>query len=215
MQVVTVMFGAFGVLCLARARSLPWQWALVAATAFLFFGGFYGEAQHTPYIYGFAYLPWLLWTLTPPNGANDRWTRLIGLPLIGWLIVAGAYPADVVSFSIVGAVYLVVSLWQADRGVWRRNRVPLALALGSTAAVAAAVLLPYATALHANQLWRPSPPTAAVRAGESIGPIDLFGLYLSPFAWGYDSTVKCWSIGVPVLIGLFMLRPPRYGGISR
>jgi hypothetical protein len=206
MQVVTVMFGALGVLCLARARSLTWRWALVAATAYLFFGGFYGESEHTPYIYGFAYLPWLLWSLTPPSGSADRWTRLIALPLIGWLIVAGAYPADTVSFSIVGAVYLATSLFDADREIWRRHRVPLLLALASTAAVAVAVLLPYETAIHAHQLWRPSPPTAAVRAGESTKPNDLFGLYLNSFAWNGDGTIQSWAVGAPVLIGLFLLR---------
>jgi hypothetical protein len=208
MQVVTVLFGAFGVLCFARARRLPWQWALVAATAYLFFGGFYGEAEHTPYIYGFAYLPWLLWSLTPPTEPTDRWTRLIALPFIGWLVVAGAYPADVVSFSIIGAVYLAPSLWQLDRKTLRRYRVPLLLALASTAAVAVAVLLPYETAVHAHQLWRPERPTAAVRAGEAIGPVDVFGLYLSPFAWGFDGTVRSWAIGTPILIGLFLLRGP-------
>ncbi len=208
MQVVTVLFGALGVLCLARARSLAWQWALVAATAYLFFGGFYGESEHTPYIYGFAYLPWLLWSLTPPTKRTDHWTRLIALPFIGWLVVASAYPADVVSFSIVGSVYLAISVCQAERETWRRNRVPLILALASTAAVTVAILLPYEAAVHAHELWRPAPPTAAVRAGEAIGPLDLFGLYLNPFAWHGDGTIQSWAIGTPVLIALFLLRRP-------
>jgi hypothetical protein len=208
MQVATVLFGALGVLCFARARRLAWQWAAVAATAYLFFGGFYGESEHTPYIYGFAYLPWLLWSLTPPADSTARWTRLTALPLIGWLVVAGAYPADVVSFSVVGALYLAVSLWQADRETLRRHRVPLMLALASTAAVVVAVLLPYDTAVRAHDLWRPAPPTAAVRAGEAIGPVDLLGLYLNPFAWHLDGSITSWAVGTPVLIGLFLLRPP-------
>ena len=237
MQVVTVLFGALGVLCLARARSLAWRWALVAAAAYLFFGGFYGESEHTPYIYGFADLPWLLWSLTPPRNPTARWTRLIALPLIGWLIVSGAYPADAVSFAIVGAVYLAVALFQANRDALMRYRLPLLLAVASTAAVAVAVLLPYETAVHAHQLWRPSPPTAAVRAGESIKPVDLFGLYLSPFAWNGDGTVDVlgdrgsgdhravpasrplatppWPLTAMGVVALVLAMTPRIGPIGR
>jgi hypothetical protein len=208
MQVTTVLFGGLGILLLARARRLAWKWALIAAAAYLFFGGFYGEAEHTPYVYGFAYLPWLLWSLTPPSEPTDRWRRLIALPLIGWLIVAGAYPGDLVSFAIVGAVYAVIALRQADRAVWKRHRVPLLLALASTAAVAIAVVLPYEAAVRANEMWRPSPPTAAVRAAESLSPLDLLGSYLNPFAWNLDGTIVSWSIGIPVLIGLSLVRRP-------
>src|SRR5947209_3668242 len=74
-QIAHVTFGAIGVLLLARARRLGWPWAMAAATAYLFFGGFYGQAEHSDAIRGFAYVPWLLWALTPPP-RGERWTRL-------------------------------------------------------------------------------------------------------------------------------------------
>jgi hypothetical protein len=204
-QVVHVLFGSVGALMLARARRLPWSWATLAAVAYLFFGGFYGEAEHADIVRGFAYLPWLLWTLTPPaNGA--RWARLAALPAVVWLIATGAYPAQVVSFGLCSLVYLAVALWSAEREMLRRYRVALLLALGSSVAVCLAVLLPYLHAEHAHELHRVLEPTAAVRAGESLAPRDLLGLYLSNFSWTYDGTVTSWAIAIPMLVGLACVR---------
>jgi hypothetical protein len=205
-QVFMVTFGACGVLALARARGLAWKWAVVAAAAYLFFGGFYGESEHTPYVFGFTDLPWLLWSLTPPRDGTGRWTRLIALPFVSWLIAAGAYPGDIASFGIVGAVYLVLSLRASGGEVWRRYRVPLLLLVLATAAVLVAVVLPYYNATQTGQLWRPYPPAAAVRAGFAIHFVDFLGLYLNPFAWHEDGTIQAWAIGTPVLIGVFLLR---------
>ncbi len=200
-QVAHVLFGAVGVLFLARARRLGWSWAAVAAVAYLFFGGFYGEAEHADIFRGFAYVPWLLWALTPPSGAG-RWTRLAALPPLAWLIVSGAYPGQVVSDGITGLVYLSVALHVSGRAVWRRYRTPLTLSVASAAAVCVAVLLPYVRAEQAHELYRAFEPTAAVRAGESLSLLDLLGLYLNNFAWIYDGTVTAWAVGIPVLIGL-------------
>jgi hypothetical protein len=203
-QVVHVLFGSIGMLALARARKLGWPWALAAAMAYLFFGGFYGESEHADIFRGFAYLPWLLWSLTPPSG--ERWWRLAALPPLIWLIVSGAYPGQLVSFGIIGAIYLAVAMRASGRALWQRYRGALILAVASAGAVCVAVDLPYLLANHAHELYRAELPTAAVRAGESTTPLDFLGLYLNPFAWQYDGTVTSWAIGVPVLIGLACIR---------
>ena len=204
-QVAHVLFGSVGALMLARARRLTWSWATLAAVAYLFFGGFYGEAEHADIVRGFAYLPWLLWTLTPPAN-TARWARLAALPAVVWLIATGAYPAQVVSFGLCSLVYLAVALWLAEREMLRRYRVALLLAVGSSAAVCLAVLLPYLHAENAHELHRVLEPTAAVRAGESLAPRDLLGLYLSNFSWTYDGTVTSWAIAIPMLVGLACVR---------
>lgn len=200
-QVAHVLFGSVGVLVLARARRLGWSWAAVAAVAYLFFGGFYGEAEHADIFRGFSYLPWLLWALTPPTDTG-RWTRLAALPPLVWLIVSGAYPGQVVSFGISGLVYVSVALRVSGLGSWRRYRVALILSVVSAAAVCAAVLLPYVRAEQAHELYRVFEPTATVRAGESISPLDLLGLYLNNFAWTRDGTVTAWAVAIPMLMGL-------------
>jgi hypothetical protein len=204
-QVGHVLLGAIGMLALGRARRLSWRWATVAATAYVFFGGYFGEAEHADIFRGFAYLPWLFWCLTPPE-PNRRWRRLAALPVLGWLIASGAYPAQLVSFTILGATYLVVDLYVSGRAVWRRWRGPLVLAVASAGAACLVILLPFLRAEHAHELYRAALPTATVRAGESISPLDFLGLYLNNFAWTYDGTVRAWGIGIPILIGLACVR---------
>jgi hypothetical protein len=200
-QIAHVTFGAVGVLALARARRLAWPWATAAATAYLLFGGFYGQAEHSDVIRGFSYVPWLLWSLTPPSGAQ-RWTRLAALPLLGWLIAAGAYPGQLVAFGICGLVYLVVALRVGQPGAWRRHRGALILAVGAAAAASVAVVLPYVRAEQAGELYRAAPPTASVRADSSLRPLDVLGLYLNNFAWKYEGTITAWAVGIPILIGV-------------
>ncbi len=204
-QVAHVLFGSIGMLMLARARKIGWPWATVAAVAYLFFGGFYGEAEHADVVRGFSYLPWLLWSLTPPSN-DGRWGRLATLPPLAWLIVSGAYPGQLSAFGLTGFVYVSVALRVSGPEVWRRYRVALVLAIAASAAVCVAVLLPYLRAEQANELYRIFEPTAVARAGESLAPRDLLGLYLNNFAWIYDGTVTAWAVGIPILIGLACIR---------
>lgn len=204
-QVGHVLFGAIGVVMLARVRRLGWSWATLAGVAYVLFGGFYGQAEHADIFRGFAYLPWLLWSLTPPEGAG-RWTRLAALPPLAWLICTGAYPAQIVSFAFAGLVYLIVALRVDAPGTWRRHRVALALAIVASAAVCAAVLLPYLRAEQAGELFRTDTPTAASRAMFAISPLDFFGLYLNNFAWTAEGTITTWAIGIPILVGLACAR---------
>lgn len=200
-QVAHVLFGAIGVLALARARRLGWSLAALAALAYLFFGGFYGDSEHADIVRGLSYLPWLLWTLTPSTDVG-HWPRLIALPPLAWLIVTGAYPGQSVSFAIVGVVYLSVALTVDAKHMWRRYRTSLLLAAVSCIAVAVAVVTPYLLAELAHELHRVYEPTASVRASESIAPLDMLGLYLNNFAWTPDGTITSWSVGIPVLVGL-------------
>jgi hypothetical protein len=204
-QVVHVLLGAVGVLLLGRARRLPWTWATVAAVAFVFFGGFYGQAEHADIFRGFAYLPWLLWALTPP-GDSGRWVRLAAVPPLAWLIATGAYPGEIVSFGITGLVYVIVALRVSGPGAWRRHRASLALATVASGAVCIAVLLPYLQAEHAGELYRTVEPTAALRSTYSFSPLDVFGLYLNNFAWTYEGTITTWVVGIPILVGLACAR---------
>lgn len=206
-QVAHVLFGSLGVLALARVRRLGWSWAALAAVAYLFFGGFYGEAEHADIVRGFAYLPWLLWALTPPRDGG-RWLRLVALPPLVWLISTGSYPGQIVAFALAGLVYVVVALWVGDRSVLRREGIVLGLALFASAGVCLAVLLPYLHAEGANELHRVYEPTAVARAGESLELRDLLGLYLNNFSWMYDGTVTACAVGIPILIGLACARLP-------
>jgi hypothetical protein len=204
-QVLHVLLGSVGVMLLAHARQLSWRWATLAAVAFLFFGGFYGEAEHADIFRGFAYVPWLFWALTPLTDQR-RWGRLVALAPLTWLIATGAYPGQIPSFAVMGFVYLGVALLADGGSAWRRHRRPLLLAVVGSAGVCVAVLLPYLLAEHAHELYRAEEPTAAVRGAVAFAPRDLLGLYLNSFAWNSEGTLTAWSVGVPVLVGLAALR---------
>ena len=60
-QVLHVFWGSVGVLLLARRLYRSLIIAECGAVAFLFFGGFYSNAEHADFIRGFAWIPWLLW----------------------------------------------------------------------------------------------------------------------------------------------------------
>jgi hypothetical protein len=203
-QIAHVLFGSIGVLALGRVRRLGWSWAAVAAVAYLFFGGFYAEAEHADIVRGFAYAPWLLWALTPPAGIG-RWARLAAAPLLAWLIVSGAYPGQVISFGITGLVYLVVALRSSGREMWRQYSGSLVLAGTASAAVCVAVLLPYVRAEHAHELFRVN-PTVEGLAGASLTPLNALGLYLNNFAWDRDGTIVSIAVGIPTLIGIACIR---------
>jgi hypothetical protein len=205
-QVAHVFFGAIGMLLLARARRLAWPWAALSALAYVFFGGYYGQAEHADIFRGFSYLPWLLWALTPPVEAGKRWTRLMAVPLVAWLIASGAYPGQIVSFAIAGSIYVTTILLTEGRSAWRTHRTALLLAAIASVAVCLVVLTPYIRAEQAGELFRENEPTAASRAGFAIAPLDLFGLYLNNFAWTAEGTITTWVIGIPTLIGLGLVR---------
>jgi hypothetical protein len=204
-QVAHVLFASVGVYALARARRLEWTWALLAAIAYVFFGGFYGQSEHADIVRGFAYLPWLLWALTPP-AEERRWTRLVAVPALAWLISSGAYPGEVVSFAITGAVYVIVAIRAGRPGLWSRYRGALLLAVVASGAICAAVLFPYLRAEHAGELHRTIEPTAALRAEWAFKPLDALGLYLNNFSWTLDGTVTSWALAIPVLIGVACAR---------
>ena len=203
-QVVHVFVGALGVVALARARNLSWGWAAVAAVPYAFFGGFFGQAEHADTFRGFAYAPWLLWSLTPPL-AGRRWWRITALPVVLWLIAAGAYPGDVPASFLVGGAYLLTEL--TTRRLWIREHIyPLALGLLGSLLIVGVVLLPYLHAEATGILYRPAQPTAEIRAFFAFQPIDALGLYLNNFAWTSEGTITAWAVGIPVIIGLTAAR---------
>lgn len=198
--VAHVFLGAAGTYFLARRLGMAGNWALLAATGFVFFGGLYGNASHDVIMRGHAYAPWLLWTLTLSPDRPAR--RIIGLPLWIWLIATTGYPGQAVAFLLIGAIYLAVQMATGGRGA-RASLVLLVPALISSLAVLAAVYLPYIVADRSGALFRPYPPSALERSMWSVNPVDFFGLYLNPFAFkDVTGTIGTWAVGIGVLIGL-------------
>lgn len=208
-QILHIPFGAAGVFLLARRRSIALPWAAVAAIGYVFFGGFYGNAEHADIFRGFAYLPWLLWSITIPIDGRRR-TAIVAFPILMWLTGSGAYPGQIVSFTLLCALYAGVELMMkpSDRRQWLTYGFAFAAAL----AILAAIVTPYLSADSAGLLWRPTPSTVEQRAIWALRPVDSLGLYLSAFSWHFEGTIYQWAIGAPLLVGLAGLRRPALRG---
>jgi hypothetical protein len=195
-----ILLGSLGMWALAR-RYVPTGWALLAATSYLFFGGFYGNATHDVILRGHAYAPWLLWSLTLPR-PDERGRRILLLPLWAWLLATLAYPGQTVGFFLVGGVYLAVQLAREPSQLRHVAPILIPVLIGSAAIVVAAYL-PYLAGVGRGELFRPFPPSAEERAIWALKIKDLFGLYLNPFAWqDVPGTITAWSVGSVALIGL-------------
>jgi len=136
------------------------------------------RAEHANIFRGFAYAPWLLFALTPPP-AGRPWKRLLLVPLMAWLVAAGAYPGQLVAFGLMGSLYVAIELGGLGRASPRGRLAELLPAAAASAAVVAAVALPYAAALARGDLHRVYLPDAGARAANSWHALDWFGLYLN------------------------------------
>lgn len=199
-----ILLGAAGVFLLSRSMGLDRRWALLAGTAFLLFGGHYSNGYLDMIMRGHTYAPWLLFALTPPrqDEPSHRWLRILSLPFWVWILAAGSYPGQAMAFLQVGTVYAAVHLW-IQRARLRRFLPYLVPAVVAATAVFVALYLPSLLAARAGELHRPFPASAHWRAIFALDPVDLFGLWLNPFAWNdIPSIITGWSVGTVVLIGL-------------
>lgn len=202
-----VFLGAVGVFALTTSLEVERRWALVAATAFLLFGGIYSNAYLDMIVRGHTYAPWLLWAMTPSReGGRESW-RVLTLPLWTFLLVTGGYPGQAMAYLQVGTVYLASQLW-VNRGRIREILPYLVPSVAASLALFAAIFLPALMADRAGELYRPFPPSAYWREIFALHPVDVvFGLYLDPFAWNeIPSIINGWAVGVIVLIGLTAVR---------
>ena len=133
LQCLHVLFGALGMFALLRRLFGSRAYALVGASMFQFFGGFYGNAQHPDIIRSFALVPWLFLAFTiDENSTTIRTARLLLLPLFVYLAATGGYPGNLIATTFVLGVYLLMQLVASLResGTARRTAVQGAMIAG-------------------------------------------------------------------------------------
>lgn len=85
------IFGAIGMLLLCRHLKCPPWGAIVVSLGFAA-GGFYiGHAEHTSMIYGYSFLPWILWRWDVALSKRSYWPAVQAGALWG-LSALGGYP---------------------------------------------------------------------------------------------------------------------------
>lgn len=156
-QILHVVLGSTGILALASRLFKSLSVALCGAVAFIFFGGFYTNAEHPDIIRGFAWIPWLMWAGILGSQTHNFAFRgrlyqsklelsNLMLPIFVMFFITGAYPGQIISGLLLLTVFLVAQAGQliAHARDWRIGTDPALqlclLALGVT--MAAAFLLP-------------------------------------------------------------------------
>ncbi len=150
LQCLHVLFGALGMFALLRRLFGSRAYAVVGASMFQFFGGFYSNTQHPDIIRSVALVPWLFLAFTiDQKSTTIRTARFLLLPLLIYLAATGGYPGNLISTSFVLGVYLLVQLIASlrERCTARRTAV-------LCAAIAGLFLLGLAlAAIHLGPAW--------------------------------------------------------------
>lgn len=105
---VTWWLGSVGVLFLARHFDVPAWGGAIAALAYMASGFHLNNAQHTTFVLGMSFLPWIVWRFDDALIGDRAWSAVQAGVLWGLLALAG-YPGMV----ILTAFYL--GLWTLGR----------------------------------------------------------------------------------------------------
>jgi len=183
---VWAIFG-LGTCRLALHLGAP-RWAAMAVAAGLMFSGFFlGSATHTSIIYGFSFLPLILWRLDA-GLIRRRWWPVVEAGALYGLSALASHPQMV----IVGGMYL--GLWAAGRALFPedgavfepagRRSVRAALGLCLLLAVALLVLSPvYGNFFHETAGYSERagylPRSHAISYGEL--PVSALATLASPY----------------------------------
>jgi hypothetical protein len=106
--------GGCGVILLARQYNSPPWGGVVAALGFVFSGYHTGHSEHTPCLYAFAFLPFIIYML---ETAFDRVSYMRAVIAGGLFGVAGlgGIPGVIILMSGYFAVWMAVRIWDTNR----------------------------------------------------------------------------------------------------
>lgn len=156
--------------------------AYIAAVVYVFSGFMVANTQHSGWIYGYAYLPYLFYVVRAiwkrPNFKNS-----IALAFLLWLFTTAAYPGFVIVSAYALLVYSIILLRHHPKSL-RKSFSFLAVSL----VLAASLLLPLATAVF---LLKSAVNRGAALSGEilnfgSMPAKGIFSLFLGNAA-AFDS----------------------------
>jgi len=98
--------GGFGMFMLARHLNAPSWGACVVALGFLFCGAYTGNAEHTPWITSFSFLPLIIWRLDYALSSRKLWPAVEAGALWGLSALAG-YPGLIIITGCFSALWVV------------------------------------------------------------------------------------------------------------
>ena len=158
-----LIFGALGAYVLVRRYGLGLLPALFAFGAYFFGVAFFGNAQHTDIVRGFAWLPWVLLCTSP----KWHWHRVWAVPVatvILWQTLVATYPGVTVMMVYGVVAWIVLTRIGKRRGNATKDLLPLAIAGIAAVLMFLIKALPFFLVRGAGGAVA-EPPTAAVGLG--------------------------------------------------
>lgn len=140
LHVLHVVFASVGVYALGRRWGLGVLPATFGLCAAFFVAGFYSNAQHVDIVRGYAWIPWLLFVLSPAWPWR-RWWAVPGAAVVLWQVLVGAYPGIIVATVYAGAVW-VLAQQLLMRPRLREFLLPLGVAAASAGLLSAIKYVP-------------------------------------------------------------------------
>lgn len=137
LQAVTCAVGSLGVVALAGRLLIRPPIAMLGGIGYIFTAGFFSNAQHVDIVRAWAFLPWLLYLITPPRTTIRPWQTVVSA-LVWWQFFVGAYPGNIAAYAYVGAAWVTVA-W-VFKGI-RNGHPPLALLASQIGPIFAGLLL--------------------------------------------------------------------------
>ena len=206
-ELLTILFGSFGVYFLAYNLWTKRSAALVAAIAFNFTSARLCNAQHMDIITAFSLFPWIFWSIKRVAEAKP-WARPVLGMLFGLLIVSG-YPGVVLLCPLWfggWTVWLLVSACD-DRAARKKFFGGICLSLALGIGISSGFWLPVISNLNAFSRGEPLSTNAAL--AQSLMPSDLWHLIygapttLVPAGVTTDRSMRGLYFGIVALVLAF------------
>lgn len=188
---IHVAFGACGMYLLLRAFRVDFFISLFGAVALFFGVGFFSNASHIDIARAYAWLPWVLWILTPLWPWRKWWSIPLASLLL-WQAITGIYPGIAVS-SVYVLIPWILMLSLVFKPKFSEYVLPAALAGVTALLLSMPRVLPY---LLLNDGSSEPAPEASLFSGSVLGTM-LFG-YRYDYDIPNDLTMR--SLFVPVTV---------------
>jgi hypothetical protein len=141
-------WAGLGMVWLARRFATPPLGAALAGCAYALSGFFVSHAQHLPYLYVAAWLPWILGLADDAVTRRRRSSALLAAGALGLCATGGGYPMLVVFTGVATAVWLALRVLAGEHGPADR-RVAIAWAAGTLGAMALVLALAWSPVIVA------------------------------------------------------------------
>jgi hypothetical protein len=198
LQVLTVLFGSFGMFLLLNLIFKSSRYALIGAVAFQFFGGFYSNAEHAEIVRAFAIAPWVFYVFKLNLDKPNITRRSLFIPIVIYFLTTGGYSGNFISTLFIIPVFLCLEIFHAYLKVKRRAlKVGVAMVGLMILGISLSIVYLGPILQERNQLTRFVYPTTQFN-GLSGGEIPAFFMSSRPIAG--EPSMTSTFVTLPLLV---------------